>query len=120
MSCSNVHLRLVKKFPGQPPAGAIVPSRAPGVAASVIRQAPLPAVRRQRPARSIGGGGGGGEIAASSVGEDATWDVLVHALAAASVRSRPAVIAARVLEPLNRDRIMQKAAHRPLGCTKVH
>src|SRR5215831_8586292 len=83
MSCSKVHLRLVKKLPGHPPAGAIVPSAAPGVAASVIKQAPLAAASRQRPATSIGGGcgggGGGGEAAACSLGGDASCDVLVHA-----------------------------------------
>src|SRR3974377_1735800 len=80
MSCSKVHLRLVKKFPGHPPAGAIVPSAAPGVAASVIRQAPLAAASRQRPATSIGGGcggrgagGGGDEAAACSLGGAAGW-----------------------------------------------
>src|SRR5499427_10707248 len=68
MSCSKVHLRLVKKFPGHPPAGAIVPSAAPGVDDSVMTQAPLAAASRQRPPRSIGGGlggdGAGGEAAA--------------------------------------------------------
>src|SRR5262249_60656604 len=55
MSCSKVHLRLVKKFPGHPPAGAIVPSAAPGVAEGVIKQAPLAAASRQRAARSVRG-----------------------------------------------------------------
>jgi hypothetical protein len=58
MSCSKVHLRLVKKFPGHPPAGAIVPSTAPGMAANVMTQAPLGPASRQRPATSIGGGCG--------------------------------------------------------------
>jgi hypothetical protein len=111
-------LRLVKKFPGHPPAGAIVPSAAPGVAASVIKQAPLAAANRQRPATSIGGGCGGGgaagdgETAACSLGGDASCDVPVHALAAASDRSRPAAIALRLLGPRHMDVIMQKAAHR--------
>jgi len=119
MSCSKVHLRLVKKVPGHPPAGAIVPSAALGVAASVIKQAPLAAASRQRPATSIGGGcggggaGGDGETAACSLGGDANCDVPVHALAAASDRSRPAAIALRLLGPLHMDVIMQKAAHRP-------
>ena len=119
MSCSKVHFRLVKKFPGHPPAGAIVPSAAPGVAASVIKQVPLAAASRQRPATSIGGGcggggaGGDGETAACSLGGDASCDVPVHALAAASDRSRPAAIALRLLGPLHMDVIMQKAAHRP-------
>jgi len=120
MSCSKVHLRLVKKFPGHPPAGAIVPSAAPGVAASVIRQAPLAAASRQRPATSIGGGcggrgagGGGDEAAACSLGEDASCDVPVHALAVASDKSRPAAIAPRLIGPLHMDVVMQKAAHRP-------
>ena len=117
-SCSKVHLRLVKKFPGHPPAGAIVPSAAPAVAPSVIRQPPLAAASRQRPLRSIGGGcggggGGGGDAATCSLGGDATRDVLVHALTAASNRSRAAAIALRLLGPLRMDVIMQKAAHRP-------
>jgi hypothetical protein len=106
-------LRLVKKFPGHPPAGAIVPSAAPGVAASVIKQAPLAAASRQRPATSIGGGcggggAGGGEAAACSLGGNASCDVLVHALVAASDRSRPAAIALRLLGPLHMHVIMQK------------
>jgi NAD(P)H-hydrate repair Nnr-like enzyme with NAD(P)H-hydrate epimerase domain len=89
------------------------------VAASVIKQVPLAAASRQRPATSIGGGcggggaGGDGETAACSLGGDASCDVPVHALAAASDRSRPAAIALRLLGPLHMDVIMQKAAHRP-------
>ena len=119
VSCSKVHLRLVKKFPGHPPAGAIVPSAALGVAASVIKQAPLAAASRQRPATSIGGGcrgggaGGGDETAARSLGGDPSCDVLVHALAAASDRSRPAAIALRLRGRPHLDVIMQRAAHRP-------
>ena len=118
MSCSKVHLRLVKKFPGHPPAGAIVPSAAPGVAESVIKQAPLAAASRQRPATSIGGGcggrgGGGGEAAACSLGGDASCDVLVHAPTAANDRSRPAAIALRLFRPLHMDVIMQKTARGP-------
>ena len=122
MSCSKVHLRLVKKFPGHPPAGAIVPSAALGVAASVIKQAPLAAASRQRPATSIGGGCGGGgaggsdETAACSLGGDASCDVLVHALAAASDSSRPAAIVLRLLGPLHMDVIMQKATRRQTSC----
>src|SRR6516164_8064344 len=97
MSCSKVHLRLVKKFPGHPPAGAIVPSAAPGVDDSVMTQAPLAAASRQRPPRSIGGGlggdGAGGEAAACSLGGDASCDVPVHAVAVASDSSSPAAIA---------------------------
>jgi NAD(P)H-hydrate repair Nnr-like enzyme with NAD(P)H-hydrate epimerase domain len=120
-------LRLVKKFPGHPPAGAIVPSAARGVAASVIKQAPLAAASRQRPATSIGGGcggggaGGGDETAACSLGGDASCDVLVHALAAASDSSRPAAIALRLLGPLHMDVIMQRLlADQLLGCAKMH
>jgi hypothetical protein len=59
--CSKVHLRLVKKLPGQPPSGAIVPWVAAGALPKFIKQAPLPvAVSFQRPVRSIGGGEGGG------------------------------------------------------------
>lgn len=115
MSCSKVHLRLVKKLPGHPPAGAIVPSDVPGVAPSVIKQAPLAAASRQRPATSTGGGceggGGGGAAAACSFGDDASCGVLVHAPAAASERSRPAAIALRLFGPPYI--IMQKAAHGP-------
>src|SRR5580658_760526 len=61
VSCSNVHLRLVKKLPGQPPAGATVPSTAPAVLPSVITQAPPPVTASFHfPARSTGGGCGGG------------------------------------------------------------
>src|SRR5580658_6819828 len=86
MSCSNVHLRLVKKLPGQPPSGAMVPwsanaspgacgggggapvaggggegSGGPAVSAKFIKQAaPGIAASRHRPAISTGGGAGGG------------------------------------------------------------
>src|ERR1700722_16952536 len=70
--CSKVHLRLVKKLPGQPPSGAIVPWAAAGAWPKFMKQPPLPpAVSRQRPVRSIGGGdggGGGGGAAASGGG----------------------------------------------------
>src|ERR1700758_4522460 len=100
MSCSKVHLRLVKKFPGHPPAGAIVPSAAPGVAPSVIKQAPLAAASRQRPATSIGGGCGGGGVGggdgcACSLGVAASCGVVVHAPTAAAVST--ATIALRLL-----------------------
>src|SRR5580698_1962168 len=78
LSCSNVHLRLVKKLPGQPPSGAIVPCEALGASPSVMKQPPpAAAVKCQRPPRSIGGGeggsGGGGAAAGGSglVSEDA-------------------------------------------------
>src|SRR5580658_5589101 len=63
LSCSNVHFRLVKKLPGQPPSGATVPCEAPGASPSVMKQPPpAAAVKCQRPPRSTGGGeGGGGE-----------------------------------------------------------
>lgn len=71
-SCSNVHLRLVKNFPGQPPSGAIVPWSAPGAFPKVMKQPPAPAwLSFQRPPRSTGGGdggGGGGGAAAVSGG----------------------------------------------------
>src|SRR5690242_15102405 len=101
MSCSKVHLRLVKKFPGHPPAGAIVPSAALGVAPSVIKQAPLAAASRQRPATSIGGGccgggeAGGGDGCACSLGVAASCGVVVHAPTAAAVST--ATIALRLL-----------------------
>src|SRR5262249_4256719 len=130
MSCSKVHLRLVKKFPGHPPAGAIVPSAAPGVAESVIKQAPLAAASRQRPARSIGGGcggrgGGGGEAAACSLGGVASCDVLVHAPTAANDRSRPAAIALRLFRPLHMDVHHAKGRSRTRGwvapkCIRSH
>jgi hypothetical protein len=119
-------LRLVKKFPGHPPAGAIVPSAAPGVAASVIKQAPLVAASRQRPPTSIGGGcggggGGGGELATCSLGGDASCGVLVQALAAASDRSRPAAIALRLFALLPMNVIMQRLlTDQPSGCAKKH
>ena len=109
MSCSKVHLRLVKKFPGHPPAGAIVPSRAPGVAVRVITQAPLPAARRQRPARSIGGGdggGGGGDGWACSLGAAVTSGAVVHAPVAAAPRSKIAA-ARRRGGPLHGKMIMR-------------
>src|SRR5262249_26108514 len=57
---SNTHLRLVKKFPGQPPSGAMVPSAAPGVAPKFMAHPPVPgAVRVHRPAMFTGGGGRG-------------------------------------------------------------
>src|SRR5215470_15369431 len=37
---SKAHLRLVKKFPGHPPSGAMVPSAVPAVPANVILQKP--------------------------------------------------------------------------------
>ena len=98
MSCSKVHLRLVKKFPG--PCGGVG-----GFVGGCGR----------------GGAGGGDETAACSLGGDASCDVLVHALAAASDSSRPAAIALRLLGPLNMDVIMQRLlADQLLGCAKMH
>ena len=82
------------------------------------KQAPPAAASRQRPATSIGGGcggggGGGGEAATCSLGGDPSCDVLVHALAAASDRSRPAAIAPRLRGRPHMEVIMQRAAHRP-------
>src|SRR6185295_8221213 len=54
--CSKVHLRLVKKFAGHPPSGAIVPSPAPSAPANVMLHWLDPAAASsQRPA--IGSGG---------------------------------------------------------------
>src|ERR1700733_15023398 len=84
--CSKVHLRLVKKLPGQPPSGAIVPWGAPGLWANVMKQPPpLAAVSRQRPARSIGGGcGGGGGGGAGTSGGASAWLAQPAATATAS------------------------------------
>src|ERR1700726_4716988 len=52
----NADCRLVKKLPGQPPSGAIVPSADPSEPPNVIAQVPAPgAVRNQRPAMSSTG-----------------------------------------------------------------
>ena len=56
---------------------------------------------------------GGGEAATCTLGGDPSCDVLVHALAAASDRSRPAAIALRLRGRPHMDVIMQRAAHRP-------
>src|SRR5271168_557770 len=95
--CSKVHLRLVKKLPGQPPSGAIVPWAAAGVWPKFMKQPPLPAaVSRQRPVRSSGGGadggGGGGGAAAASGG--ASVRLLVHAPSAAMISNAAAAFAA--------------------------
>src|SRR5437660_5494581 len=101
MACSKVHLRLVKKFAGQPPVGAIDPSPAPDGAVKFIRQAPPPTIdRRHRPARSTGGGCGGG-VAGCGGGDPSTCspgmaekrDVLVQAPAAKRVRIKTAAVA---------------------------
>jgi hypothetical protein len=78
-----------------------------------MRQPPLAAASRQRPARSIGGGcggggGGGGDGCACSLGAAVSWGVLVHAPTAASARSRPAATPLRLIGPLHTDVIMQK------------
>src|SRR5580692_6808572 len=52
----------------------MLPSAAPGVSPSVIRQAPPPVTDSlQRPARSAGGGCGGGGVMAGGGGEAAAW-----------------------------------------------
>src|SRR5580700_5031904 len=99
--CSKVHLRLVKKLPGQPPSGAIVPWGAPGLWANVIKQPPPPAaVSRQRPAISMGGGcgGGGGGGAAVTSGGASAWLAQPAAAATAS-----ATIAAMVIRPASAE-----------------
>src|SRR5262245_22285727 len=54
---SNVHLRLVKKLPGQPPSGAIVPSAAPGEPAKfMLHELAAGEASTQRPAMGIGAG----------------------------------------------------------------
>lgn len=86
----------------------MVPSAAPGAAASVIKQAPLAAASLQRPATSIGGGcgggeGGGAEACTCSLGAAVSGGVLVHALVAASATNRMAAVAPRPLGPLHMD-----------------
>src|SRR3984885_14361959 len=95
-SCSNVHLRLVKKLPGQPPSGAIVPWAAPGALPNVMKQAlPAAAVRRQRPARSIGGGvsGGGEGGGAAATGGGSGFGALAQAASVASTSKAAAAFA---------------------------
>src|SRR5437899_2463263 len=54
---SNAHFLLVKKLPGQPPSGAMVPSTAPGAPPKFIAQPPEPGeFKLQRPAILTGGG----------------------------------------------------------------
>src|SRR5579872_1440073 len=102
MSCSKVHLRLVKKLPGQPPAGAIVPWAAAGAAPNVMRQAPpLAAESFHLPATSTGGGAGGGggggdgDGVAAATGWAWWGPVLVQAASAAATTHAAAVLAAQ-------------------------
>src|SRR6476660_8241203 len=104
-SCSKVHLRLVKKLPGQPPSGAIVPCGAPGELPRFMRQAPLPAALSfQRPARSTGGGAGaagaGGGALACGSGLAATRSLVAHAASVLTTSNPAAALAARA--PQNR------------------
>src|ERR1700722_16834737 len=96
-SCSNVHLRLVKKLPGQPPSGAMVPWVAPGASPSVMKQAPpAAAVSRQRPARSIGGGvcaGGGTGGGAVAIGGGSGFGALAQAARAVNTSKAAAAFA---------------------------
>src|SRR5580658_9480651 len=109
MSSSKLHLRLVKKLPGQPPAGAIVPVLTVlGALPNVMTQAPPAAADNFHfPARSTGGGtggGGGGDgSAAAAVGGGAAVvtsgppkrEVLVQAASAASTSKSAAPLTAR-------------------------
>src|ERR1700691_3897101 len=92
---SKLHLRLVKKLPGQPPAGAIVPVLTVlGALPNVMTQAlPAAADNFHFPARSTGGGAGGegddgsagaGGAAAVTSGSPPKRAVLVQAASAAS------------------------------------
>src|SRR5580692_9623589 len=102
-SCSKVHLRLVKKLPGQPPSGAMVPWLAPGALPSVMKQAPpAAAVSRQRPARSIGGGVGAGGAGggAAATGGGSGFGALAHAASAASTSKAAAAFAPCRLQDL--------------------
>jgi hypothetical protein len=98
-------LRLVKKLPGQPPSGAMVPWVAPGASPSVMKQAPpAAAVSRQRPARSIGGGvGGGGEGGgAAATGGGSGLGALAQAASATSTSKAAAAFAPYQLKDLTR------------------
>src|SRR5580700_6807988 len=100
LSCSNVHLRLVKKLPGQPPSGAMVPWAAPAVSPSVMKQPPpAAAVSRHRPARSVGGGEGG-----ATVGAGSGAGVVAQAPRMASMRMAPASFAPCRIKRKGRDR----------------
>src|SRR5689334_19146354 len=107
-SRSKVHLRLVKKLPGQPPSGAIVPCTAPGELPRFMKQAPpLAAASFQRPARSTGGGdgagGGGGAALACGSGRAATRSLPVHPLSA-TAPSIAATIAAAIFAACARSK----------------
>src|SRR5579871_434841 len=100
-SRSKVHLRLVKKLPGQPPSGAIVPCRAPGELPRFMKQAPPPAAASfQRPARSTGGGdgagGGGGGALDCGSGRAATRSFPVHPVSVATTSIAATIAAAFV------------------------
>ncbi len=102
--CSKVHLRLVKKLPGQPPSGAIVPCAAAGALPKFMKQARLPAaVSFQRPVRSTGGGeaatgGGGGGLAWGCGRSSATRLLAAHPAKSASASRTTAASAARTLD----------------------
>src|SRR5580692_10182882 len=98
LPCSNVHLRLVKKLPGQPPSGAMVPCAAPAVSPSDMKQAPpAAAVSRQRPARSTGGGEGGGGAGGSAATGGGSGAGVVAQASSATSPSRTATIFAASL-----------------------
>src|SRR5437763_12430487 len=68
-SPSNAHLRLVKKLPGQPPAGAMLPSPAPGAPAKFMAHETPPELKVQRPAMAgaFAGARGGDDTPAGVV-----------------------------------------------------
>src|SRR3984957_2680300 len=102
-SCSKAHLRLVKKLPGQPPSGAMVPWAAPGAPPSVMKQAPpAAAVSRHRPARSIGGGEGGGGAGAAATGGGSGFGALAQAASVASTSKAAAAFAPCQFQDLTR------------------
>src|ERR1700719_3187903 len=105
-SCSKVHLRLVKKLPGQPPSGAMVPWPAPGALPSVMKQAPpAAAVSRHLPARSIGGGvgaGGGAGSGAAVTGGGSGFGALAQAASVASTSKAAAAFAPCQFQDLTR------------------
>src|SRR5580704_10738424 len=106
-SCSNVHLRLVKKLPGQPPSGAMVPWPAPGASPNVMKQPPpAAAASRQRPARSTGGGVGGGGAGggAAATGGGSGFGALAQAASAASMSKAATALAPRRLQDLTRTK----------------
>jgi hypothetical protein len=114
--CSKVHFRLVKKLPGQPPSGAIVPWAAAGAWPKFIKQVRLPAaISFQRPVKStgggVGGGGGGGAGLAWGSGRSAaTRSFVAHPAKSAKASKTAAVSAAR---PLRRPICPSQAIGRP-------